>query len=242
MRSIQVFFLAAILATTFSCGSKVDQGIAEDQAEVSTEKTALLPEQPAVCIWKEVGVRETPAEKGKYLTTVYLGEKALALGDTASEVVGNRRYQYRKLRLADGTEGWIRSDFVATGATPAAFLKEAPIYRRPDIMTSTGKNFNQMDFVAIRETGDGGWVEVIGKRMGDTWFSSGWVKVENLTTQPNDVAFSVFYSKAMDLEDESARYEEIQALLKNSDLSSSVFYSVVANMYGEPGEDEYVEE
>src|SRR5690606_19330513 len=175
---------------------------------------------------KEIGVRETPQEKGKYITSIYLGEKVTAMGDTASEVVGTRKYLYERIRLIDGKEGWVRSDFVAVDAVPAAMLKEATIYKRPDIMTSSGKSFNQMDFVAVRNgSSSGEWSEVIGKRMGDTWFTSGWVRSENLTTQPTDVAFSVFYVKAMELDDEDKRDEAIQQLLRNTDLSSSSFYT-----------------
>ncbi len=245
MKNLHLPLFSALVFIAAACSSKVDQSTA-DTSDPVEEPAVVKQEKPAVCIWKAVGVRETPEDKGKYLTTIYLGEKVTALGDTASELVGNRRYQYLKLRLIDDTEGWVRSDFVAVDATPGAMLKEATIYKRPDMMTSTEKSFNQMDFVAISNSSGDGWAEVIGKRLGDAWFSSGWVKSENLTTQPTDVAFSVFYTKAMEIEDEAERHAEIAELLQNTDLSSSTFYTIVAEMQrggGEvEGEEAYVEE
>lgn len=236
MKNLYQFLIPVVLFSVCACGSKVDTSSADEPE--SDQAVSASVEEPAVCIWKEVGIRSTPQEKGKYVTTMYLGEKATALGDTASELVGNRRYQYVRVRLIDQTEGWIRSDFIAVGATPAALLKETTIYKRPDLMTSTEKTFAQMDFVAIRESLEG-WVEVIGKRKDDSWFSSGWIKGENVTTQPTDVAFSVFYTKAMMIEDPEKQREEISKLLKNTDLASSTFYPIVTSQYS--GDDEYEE-
>ncbi len=245
MKNLNLIFCIGMFCLTAACSSKVDQGTEASDAKSQPETPVEQAKQeiPAVCIWKEIGVRETPQEKGKYITSIYLGEKVTAMGDTASEVVGTRKYLYERIRLIDGKEGWVRSDFVAVDAVPAAMLKEATIYKRPDIMTSSGKSFNQMDFVAVRNgSSSGEWSEVIGKRMGDTWFTSGWVRSENLTTQPTDVAFSVFYVKAMELDDEDKRDEAIQQLLRNTDLSSSSFYTAVLSEHGGEGEEEYYEE
>jgi hypothetical protein len=219
----KAFSFVALLSLIIGCASKSEEAATSATDENSTEAPVL---KNAVCIWKEVSVRDVPEEKGKYKTTIYLGEKISYTGDTATDVTSEKKNKYVKIKLIDNTEGWVRADLVALDAVPAALKNETMIYKRPDIMTPTNKNFNQMDFVAIKSTTDG-WAEVIGKRMGDTWFSTGWVKSENLTDQSVDVAFSVFYTKAMEISDETKRAEELQKLLNNKDLQSSVFYSIL---------------
>lgn len=199
----------------------------------STETIIVNPltgeEQPtqtpkAICLWKEIAVREIASEKGKYLTSIYLGEEMEALSDTASEQSTSKRVRFHKVKLKDGMEGWVRDEFIAIQSTAATVLSETPIYKRPDIMSAAGKNFQPMDFVAIKKK-EGDWLEVVGKRVGDTWFTTGWIKSKNLTTEEVDVAFSIFYSKAMDISDETKRNKAINDLVNNADLSSSVFVS-----------------
>lgn len=212
----------------YNCGTKTEQVKDEEVTEAKETSPAPVtenevPTMPAVCIWKEVGVKETAEEKGKYKTTIYLGEQISALTDTTSEMSGKRRVKFRKIRLTDGTEGWVREDFIAVNSTPAACMKETTIYRRPDFMTPSGKNFKMMDVVAVKSRSGEEWSEVIGKRAGDTWFSSGWVKTENLALSAVDVAFAVFYLKAQDIPDPAKREEEIQKILQNPDFSTSIF-------------------
>ena len=219
-------FLIIITAIFISCESKnnSDNGIL-----VQEEEKADAVKSTATCIWKEVSVKDSPSEKGKFLTSVFLGERFTFLEDTASEKVGDKRILYTKIQLTDGKEGWVRSDFIAVGATGAAFTKEATIYKRPDLMTSTSKTFSMMDFVAIKTTSTSGWVEVIGKRVGDSWFTTGWVKKENLTERDVDVAFSIFYQRAMDNKDFEKQTKELEALLLKDELSNSIFYAAVDN-------------
>jgi hypothetical protein len=214
----------------YQCGSKSEQAQGEESVEAKAKETSsapvtedATPTTPAVCIWKEVGVKETAEEKGKYKTTIYLGEQVSALPDTTSELSGKKRVKFHKIRLTDGTEGWVREDFIAVNSAPAACIKETTIYRRPDFMTPSGKNFKMMDVVAVKSKSGEEWSEVIGKRAGDTWFSSGWVKTENLALSAVDVAFAVFYLKAQDITDPVKREEEIQKILQNPDFSTSIF-------------------
>lgn len=230
MKNLLSAFLILFAFLFVSCGQKEAKAPDTAASAEAVEPTT----KPAVCIWKEVSIKETPDEKGKYKTSIYLGEKITALEDTSSSSSGGKTVRFRKVQLTDGTQGWVREDFIALNGTPAAFTKDAVIYKRPDMMTTSGKNFKKMDFVAIKSTVDGGWAEVIGKRAGDSWFSSGWVKSEALTSAQADVAFSVFYVKVMDIQDETKRNEELEKLIQNPDLSSSVFQSEFLGRDTEP--------
>ncbi len=115
-----------------------------------------------VVIWNEVGIRDTPSDKGKYVTSIYLGERFDLVGDTASEVVGSKRNHYHKITLSDGTGGWVRDELVALHVSPAAVMYNAVVCKRPDQASVTDKTFIGGDFVVVRKV-SGAFLEVTGK-------------------------------------------------------------------------------
>jgi uncharacterized protein YgiM (DUF1202 family) len=178
------------------------------------------------CVWNELGVHETPGEKAKYITSIYLGEKLTLVGDTASEKSGSKRIHYNKVQLSDGKQGWVRNDFIAIDAIPAAFLQETNLCKRPDLATVTDKNFTNMDFVAARPGSDG-WVEVTGRRSGDKWFTSGYVKAEALTYTPIEVEFAVLNRRAAETDNQKLK-ETLYGQLSNASVfGASEFYSAM---------------
>lgn len=219
-----LYFNLLILVSVFSCkpDSEKSTSTLEFAAADNSGSTTGL------CIWKEISVKDTPSEKGKFLTSVLLGEKFEVLQDTASENVNGKVYKYQNIKLVDGTVGWIRKEFIAVNAIPAVFTKTAVVYKRPDLMASSKKTFAALDFVAVKDLKNSDWVEVIGKRNGDTWFTSGWVKNEHLTRSEKDVMFAVLYARAMETADATARENELNNLLSNADLQGSMFYATVS--------------
>jgi hypothetical protein len=228
MKNLLLIINLFLLALMTSCDSKSKKTVVNDLDDDSK----LL----GICIWKEVSIKDMPSEKGKYLSTIYLGERFEVLEDTASELVKDRRYKYSKVKLTDGTEGWTLSQFVALNGIPAAFLKETTTYKRPDLMTATKKNFHTIDFVALINQTDDGWAEVIGKRVGDSWFTSGWVRNENLSYKKEDVRVSVLYTKAMEIKDLSSRTTELQTILTNSELQTSSLLAFISESLGDQEE------
>lgn len=153
-------------------------------SETSTDSTAQAAIEVADTIanfvlWPEVGVRESPGEKGKYLTTVYLGEEIEPTGDTASEVSGKNRVSYSKVKLADGKECWIRTDFIAVGYKPVVAYRNTGIFSRPDRVAVTGKRFDDYDVVAVRMV-KYGWLEVRGIAAGEKWFTKGYINAADV--------------------------------------------------------------
>jgi hypothetical protein len=221
----RIVLLSSLLLLLFSSckESSKDESASGDSTSVAgSPSTPLL----TFCLWNELSVRETPGEKGKYLTSIYLGEKLTLVGDTASEKAGTKRNGYHKVQLSDGKQGWVRNDFIAIDAIPAAFVVETNLCKRPDLATVTDKNFMTMDFVAARPTNDG-WVEVTGKRTGDKWFSSGYVKTEALTYKPIEVEFAVLNRRASETENQKLK-ETLYAELSNASVfGESDFYASV---------------
>lgn len=194
----------------------------EIETEVAEEAEAEgLEGAGAICLWKELSLRETAGADGKWLTSAVLGEKMEYTGNTETLEEKGKENTYHQVRLGDGTEGWVRSEFVALDALSGAFTAPSKIYKRPDILTATDNEFEEMDFVAVLSEKDG-WYQVKGKRPSDKWFVSGYVKAESVSTEDVDVGFSILYQKAMTKEGEE-RTEALNSLIEESSLRTSVF-------------------
>ncbi|HEY0653189.1 MAG TPA: SH3 domain-containing protein [Chryseosolibacter sp.] len=239
--------MKAILYTFFvltvvSCSSSTSDFKSQTTGDPQEDTVAKSQLPSGLCIWKEVAVRETPSEKGKYLTSVSLGEKFEVSADTASETVNGKKSVYHLIKLSDGTTGWVRETFIAINAKAGAFTQDAVLYKRPDLMTASKKSFNYLDFVAIKGSNNDGWSEVIGKRKGDTWFSTGWVRTETLTTLEVDVHFSALYNVIMEIPEEVQRQEELDKLFLSDMLAESVFHQQNGDNAEDFVETEYSEE
>lgn len=217
--------ILSLLLFLFSCGSgSTDTGETTSEAAEAIEQPVVVESQ-AVCIWNEVSVRETPNSKGKWKTSMSVGEKITFLGETAVDSLAKNR-EYFKVRLADGTEGWSVSDFIVVDGTVAVFLTDKDIYKRPDLLTKSDKKFNQMDIVAIKSEQDD-WLEVTGKRFEGKWIDTGWVKKGELSQESIDIAVAKFASIAMAKEDESEKIESLEEIIGNSDFTSSSFIPMI---------------
>jgi hypothetical protein len=224
-----------LLVTLFNCGSKTQATTENDLLVVPDEVVSGL------CLWKEVAIRETPSEKGKFITTVYRGETFTLTGDTASESVNDKDRQYHQVKLSDRTEGWMRTEFLAINGVPATFVTTSNIFKRPNEMTETLKVFDMLDFVAIMSTTGSDWCEVKGKPVGQKWFSVGWVKCQDLSRKEEDIRYSMLYIKAMENDDSVKREAEITNLLSMDGFKESPFYTALSlgDSFGLHANEEY---
>ncbi|MEJ0034273.1 MAG: hypothetical protein WDO15_29825 [Bacteroidota bacterium] len=102
---------------------------------------------------------------------------------------GSKRIHYHKIKLSDGTVGWVHDEFVAIHVRPAVATQEEAVYKRPDMAAITEKTFKRGDFVVVRKV-EGQFVEVTGKPIGDKWFTSGFIKEDNLSYYNDDVKYA----------------------------------------------------
>ena len=214
---IKLFALLFLASLIFGCKSGQESGTSS-----STDSTENSTVSYAVCIWDKASLRDNPEEKGKWLASLSLGEKCTYLDEEKEDNSGTKPVKYYKLKLQDGKEGWVNSDLVVLNSTPAAFIQDADIYSRPDLLTKTGKSFSKMDIVAVIST-QNDFVEVKGKRKDGKWIESGWVKPSNLSYKDVDIAVAKFACKALAIEDAAERTKAINDIIDNSDLQESVF-------------------
>jgi uncharacterized protein YgiM (DUF1202 family) len=192
----------------------------KDKEKQSKVEEEAPKEVDAVSIWDGISVRKEPSSDGKWLSSISLGEKVLMTGKTAVDSSEDNR-EYVEIKLGDGKQGWVVSDFVEEGSAVTA-IREAQIFKRPDLLTKTDKSFKVMDVLVLMETKDE-WVEVKGKSQGEKWFWSGWVKRTDLSENEVDIAVAVYGQKALEIEDEEKRSEAIKEILENESFTSSQF-------------------
>ncbi len=208
--------------------SRDEQTVEKTTAVENEEKT--VPEEKttasgdAVCVIEPLSVRETPEKKGKWITSIGVGETVTFLGEEATDSVSKRVYY--KVKLIDGKVGWTISDFIVVGGKVGAFSTDAYVYKRPDLLTKTDKKYSALDVVAVAET-QGEWLKVKGKRSDGTYVEEGWVKSANISGAPVDIAAARFAAKAMAKSTMSERIEALQGVVSNTDLSASKFIPTI---------------
>ena len=216
--------LVIFFALFFSCSSNSENSSDTPEEEpLATETTPVeepleIEKSPAVCIWDKVSVREAPSKKGKWITSLSIGESLTYLG--IDSVVGKNTYV--KVLLNDGNEGWAREDFIVNNAKPAVVLGDIDLYSRPDLLTKTGKKFSMMDIVSSIEKQDD-WMQIKGKRTNGKWIENGWVKAQHISFESVDIATAKFAKQALEIEDPHKKVEAIDEIINNPSLSKSQF-------------------
>jgi uncharacterized protein YgiM (DUF1202 family) len=173
-------------------------------------------------VWQGAPVHDAPGDDGSYQTSLNVGETFTFLGETKEAENGGETREYSKVRLKGGSEGWVRSAFIANEATPAVLVREAALHERPTPMASTDKVFQPMDVIAILEEEDG-WIEVRGKRQAANWIESGWIRPDAVSKKETDVAVAALRKKAMAKETPSAQRKALKRVVDNPSFQESVF-------------------
>jgi hypothetical protein len=191
-------------------------------------------------------LREAPQLKGKYKNTIYLGEKATYLGETITDSsdAKNKR-DFIKIKLTDGTQGWVQANMMAVGAKPYVIKEKTKLYKRPDILSVGKDEFDKMQFVVVTEE-QGEWAKIKGKKKTDTWFKEGWIKLDRLAENEIDVTVAILTERALLKETDDKKLEALKEITDNADFSSSIFIADVRSMieeYNTPVETptEYIE-
>jgi len=237
-------FLMAFAMFFFSCGdSDTEQTEDTDEMEETYDSgepedyVEEISEAPIVCMWSKVSLKNAPTAKGKWVTTIYLGESATYTGITEKDTTVAKGKDYAKIELIDGTTGWVDIRFMAVDAKPYVVKDISKLYKRPDILTATKKEYDKMQFVVVLET-KGEWMKIKGKRSRDTWFSEGWMKSNHLTDNEIDINVAILTNRAMTIQDKEKKIEALNEIIDNSDFSGSSFIKDISSIVFDLSEEE----
>ncbi len=222
-----IMFVASCGDDTDDKKSKNDTPATNEQEGVAAVDASKDEELPVVCLWSAVSVRKEPNAKGKYMTTLYLGEEATFLGEKQEDDSNPKKpVEYVKVRLADGKEGWMASRFVAINGVSHVLTGSSKLYKRPDILSAGKNEFDRLQYVVVLEEKDD-WARVKGIDRASKWFRSGWVKKDKLTDNKIDITVAILFARALGKKNAEKKIEALQDIVDNSDLASSMFISNV---------------
>jgi hypothetical protein len=215
------YLILIILALVYSCGGSSENKTKQESEVVASEK------KQTVCIWNGVPVRETPSKDGKWVSSISLGETVTFLGKVAIDSLDkNREYLY--VELSDGKVAWANSYGLIVDGKIAVLKEDAPIYKRPDLLTITEESFDKMDVLAIEETKDE-WIKVIGEKKK----LLGWIKNNTVTESKEDIAFSIMVSKELKGKDGSFIIDKIEEFIEKTPYVNSIFISYLNELLAE---------
>ncbi|MEQ8474276.1 MAG: SH3 domain-containing protein [Marinoscillum sp.] len=225
--------LIVLLLFAIACSSPQSEGETSEEStnDESEMAESTIEESPAVCIWDNISVRETPTAEGKWITSISVGESLTYKGIEAFDSL-NKDRKYLKIQLNDGTEGWSIADFIVVDGEIGVFLEETFIYNRPDLLTKSDKKYERLDIIAVQNIQDD-WQEIVGKRAEGKWIDSGWIKRGKLSFESIDIAVAKFFKEAVENEDETKQIEALNLILENPDLSESKIMVDVKSKYTE---------
>jgi len=227
MKNRPVLSLAIIIAlcalAQIGCGKKQDANTAQTVAQLQQQSTAMTTGNETqqtpqiVCVFDGTPVREDPNKKGKFVSSMSLGESVKDLGGTATDAADNNR-EYFNVELSDGKTGWAPSFGLVRNAVAGAIKEPAIIFKRPDMLTMTKDKFEPMEMVAIGQSKDE-WAEVIGEAKK----KQGWIKKEFITTAKEDIAVAVFALKKMREQSAATAMDRTMDIIANAPFPESYF-------------------
>ena len=241
-----ITLICTVLFLSLGCNSKQEKkGGSSDRSNtfevVDSDGTNLSDENStAICLWPKVGLRDKPGRKdAKYLTTIYFGETVAFLGE--KEKAGDDK-EYLKVKLSDGSEGWVYEHLFAVGGELAIIDTGTELYKRPDIMTFEGKKLEPMDMVVLFENEEKeGWYEVTSMKRE----KKGWIQGDIDAIQDEiDVKLGILYWRAME-ESAEKKFELLENILANPNFKKSkLIENVNKALYDNAGQGEafYIKE
>jgi len=189
----------------------------------------------AICLWPKVGLRDQPGRKNaKYLTTIYFGETVQFLNEKEQ---ADDDKEYIKIRLSDGTEGWVYEYLFAIGGKLSVVKNAFEIYKRPDIMTFEGKKLEPMDMIVVSEAEQDGWYEAIGfKKEKKGWIQS----IDPLLMDDINIKMGILYWRALE-KNGVKKYELLENITKNPNFKNAELISHVNKALYDEGETDFAD-
>jgi hypothetical protein len=208
------FFLGVIfLLKMTSCNNS--------PVEESVNTISVQPQIMGVSVWDKISSKSEPRRKSASTTLLSLGESFLYLDSFAIDSSYNNT-KFLKARLSDSSIVWVYDFASVLRAKPVVITNEVPLYMRPDLLTITEQRIHCMEIVAVIEEWDN-WIKVVNEKKGKV----GWIKKENITDNPIDLAFALLAKRKMEEEDTEQKIRNLEDLLENNPYPNSIFISEV---------------
>lgn len=134
-----------------------------------------------------LGVYKDMANLKKSIAHIKLGEEITSMGITAVDTSSEKKREYLKVELSDGTQGWCYANYVIPNSYPGVIVEATPVYERPDILTKMAKKeYAELEIVAVMES-KGEWLKVKGINL----MKEGWINKKSISNKKEEVASAI---------------------------------------------------
>ena len=171
----------AMLLSLAACKKDPDpQGAAAGASDSAAVAESTAVDVNTLTVTQRTVVYPTQDVKAKSSVMVQAGETLQFLGDSV-ENPGSKGESVYKVKLSDGSEGWVRNYGVVFGAS-AVLIGDASVYQRPTALAPIKTVLRIGQLVGMHEDGPDGFVRVVASR-----WQFGWVLKASLSTATPDI-------------------------------------------------------
>lgn len=178
-----------------------------------------------VCVLDNASVRAEPTKQGKWLSSLTLGETVQLEGGAQKDAT-DPKLEYLKVKLSDGTEGYVNAFCVDTGAYVGVIYNTAKVYKRPDLLSQSDQKMEVMEIVAVEEE-NGSFIRVTGE---NRW-KNGWIQKEAISKDKQDIVTAVLLKKALRGK-KSVTSEEMDQIIAKLPYPDNDFVHKTREKYG----------
>ncbi len=225
---IGALFLASCDETAPESDSLLDGETQESETVVEETVSANPLAVSLYTTWLKAELRkDAKANKKVQFGTV------LEVLDTAS--LENKHYT--KVKVVDGTEGWIKTYLIASDAKRAITTKEVSLYKDADILALSDSKIPAGTMVAVENEEVAGYIFVIGAERKVKGYIKG---QKGISDSDLNLEVGMLREKALALEGQ-AKIDAVKAIVANEDYVGSAFYGELQNLYPSEGSEELEE-
>ena len=176
-----------------------------------------------VCVFSEIGLRETPGPYGRFKTTLYFGDQ-VRISNAPPRRFGGKNY----LEVMRGTEiGWVEEDAFIKGGGVVVLLTDKQIHNSPNVASATSDYFKAGDLYVLTDFDGSNWVELM-TRQGTT---VGWIKgIDEVSFSQETLGFANLIHQARRIEDANTRKVEFRKIKYLPGFSRSELAPILERM------------
>jgi hypothetical protein len=202
------------LTIIFLLGSAIVLG-SEEKIDYSKNGVCIVP----------ASIRAESNQTSKWLSSLSVGETVI-LESNPSKDPKDPKIEYVKVKLSDGTEGFVNTWCLVRGAYVAVVHRTAKIYKRPDLLADTNSSFEMLNIVAIDDE-KGSWIRATGENR----IKSGWIERVATRKANEDIVTAVLLNKAMLGKEKTMTHTELEKIVAALPFPNNYFAIKILQKY-----------
>ncbi len=177
-----------------------------------------------VCV-VPASIRAEANQSSKWLSSLSVGETVALMGNPRKDPK-DPKIEYVKVKLSDGTEGFVSTWCLVQGAYVAVVHRTAKIYKRPDLLADSNSSFEMLNIVAVDEE-KGTWIRATGENR----TKSGWIERVATRKAKEDIVTAVLLNKAMHGKEKTMTRADMEKIVASLPFPNNYFAVKILQKY-----------